>query len=67
MNEYNIKTLMTAISIIVIQFLMYVYIIHTDISNDCARIFLGLFYVLFFVLPVFIWGNRGYNSKYREK
>ena len=70
MNKYNIKTLMLAISIIAIQILMYVYIIYTDISNDCARIFLGLFYVLFFVLPVFyIFVNLlesaklGYNIK----
>ena len=67
MNKYNIKTLMTAISIIAIQFLMYVYIIHT---NDYARIFLGLFYVLFFVLPVsYVFVNLlesaklGYNIK----
>lgn len=70
MGKYNIKTLMGAISIIAIQFIMYVYIIGTNIPNDCVRVFLGLFYVLFFVLPVFyIFVNLlesaklGYNIK----
>lgn len=70
MNKYNIKTLMVSIIVILVQIFLYLFIIDTEIVNDCARILFGVAYVLIFVLPGFYIfvsllesAKLGYNIK----